>query len=367
MKFNFTNILLFSLSLNILLLASKVYNQRNHYITHHTPKSSIRLLCECDIYTSIYNNDQEMQKVIQDFDRQTSQRFEEYNEHKIKKRQKCKEQCDKEIQKIILKDKIEKELTEKLSTLQIDISSDDIPTCVCEKSLTDKTENFCLKCGYGLGGGVAPSIGLLGGMGMYGWKMGAMDAAIAAAAKAGAAKGAAAGVKAGIEVVIDTLGSEFGINKFGGSALKFVFDETNYTKVLFINNIVYTEYQRSCVPSVLGNNKPICNNVTGKIFSGYDVSDKAVIKKSVESIASEAEMTTGAIEEMITEEATATLTIEKTGEVNATYASCQTAIIASVVAILVIVLVMVIIYLILRYRRKKKMKKKLQYIKLLKE
>ncbi|ETW31454.1 hypothetical protein PFFCH_01112 [Plasmodium falciparum FCH/4] len=74
----------------------------------------------------------------------------------------CKEQCEKDIQKIILKDKIEKELTEKFATLQTDITTEDIPTCVCEKSLSDKVEKTCLKCGGILGGGVEPTVGLLG-------------------------------------------------------------------------------------------------------------------------------------------------------------------------------------------------------------
>ncbi|SOS81655.1 PIR protein, pseudogene, putative [Plasmodium sp.] len=71
---------------------------------------------------------------MDDYNLQTSQRFNEYDERMIKNRQKCKEQCNKDIQKIILKDKLEKELTEELSTLQTDICTNDIPTCVCEKS-----------------------------------------------------------------------------------------------------------------------------------------------------------------------------------------------------------------------------------------
>ncbi|SOS76935.1 rifin [Plasmodium sp. gorilla clade G1] len=367
MKVHYINILMFALPLNIL-----VYNQRNHKsITLHTPNESPikthRSLCECELYApQNYDNDPEMKSVMKDFDRQTSQRLREYDERMIKNRQKCKNQCDKDIEKIILKDKIEKGLKDKLAALETNINTKDLPICECEKSLTDKVEKGCLGCGV-LGSGIAPNVGLFGEVVLGAWKTAALVTAKELAEKAGAAKGAAAGVKAGIKIVIDALDSEFGINKFGGSALKFVFDETNYTKVLFINNIVYTEYQGSCVTPVLGVNKPICDNVAGKIFSGYGVSHKAVIKKSVESIASDAQITTGAIEEMVTKDATATLTIKKTGMVEATYASCQNAIIASVVAILVIVLVMVIIYLILRYRRKKKMKKKLQYIKLLTE
>ncbi|KOB62258.1 rifin [Plasmodium falciparum HB3] len=73
----------------------------------------------------------------------------------------CKDQCHKEIQKIVLKDKIEKELTEKLAALYRDIFTEDISTCICEKSLSGKVEKTCLKCGGILGGGLEPTVGLL--------------------------------------------------------------------------------------------------------------------------------------------------------------------------------------------------------------
>ncbi|KNC37978.1 rifin [Plasmodium falciparum RAJ116] len=167
MKFNYINISLFSLSLYVLLLSSEVYNQRNHYITLHTPNTKTtkphRLLCECELYEpSNYDNDPEMKAVMQDFDLQISQRFKEYDERMMENRKKCKEQCDKDIQKIILKDKIEKELTEKFLTLQTDISTNSTPTCVCEKSLGDKVEKGCLRCG-GILSTAFPEFGLIGG------------------------------------------------------------------------------------------------------------------------------------------------------------------------------------------------------------
>ncbi|SOS81733.1 PIR protein, putative [Plasmodium sp.] len=364
MKFNFTNILLFSLSLNILLLSSQVYNQRNHKLKLHKQTTTSRVLCECELYApENYDNDTEMKAIMENYNRQTSVRFKGYDERMKKNRQKYKEQCDKDIQGIILKNKIEKELTEKLLTLQTDISTNDIPTCVCEKSVADKTEKFCHNCGYGLGS-VAPSIGLLGVPGMYGWKAAALVAATNDAITKGLAAGEAARIKAGINAIISALNSEFGINQFGGASLKFVFEETNYTKVPFIRSIVYTQYQRSCVPVT---RDPICSYVTRNILSGNGGSWQEVIKKSVETTVSEVKITAGIRAEAVTQDVTAKLTAQNAGTVNVTYASSQIAIIASVVAILVIVLVMIIIYLILRYRRKMKMKKKLQYIKLLKE
>ncbi|ETW39284.1 hypothetical protein PFTANZ_00017 [Plasmodium falciparum Tanzania (2000708)] len=140
-------------------------SKKNPYITHNTPSTKAirthRTLCECEWYTpSNYDNDPEMKFVMENYNRKTSERFKEYDERMNKNRQKCKEQCDKEIQKIILKDKLEKQMEQQFSTLHTDIQRDAIPTCVCEKSLADKVEKGCLRCGYGLGT-VAPTVGFI--------------------------------------------------------------------------------------------------------------------------------------------------------------------------------------------------------------
>ncbi|KOB85214.1 rifin [Plasmodium falciparum Dd2] len=377
MKIHYINILLFELPLNIL-----VYNQRNYYITpRHTETN--RSLCECELYApSNYDNDPEMKAVMQDFDRQTSQRFEEYNERLLENKQKCKEQCDKEIQKIILKDKLEKELTEKFATLQTDIQSDAIPTCICEKSLADKVEKGCLKCGGVLGGGIAPTFGLIGSVAINMWKTTEIAAVIAAAEKAGALAGEAVRIPAAIEAVISGIKSKFSIDTLGGEALKSFITAQKYNKVALISQSIHMEYS-SCLPSVSvsgagsppllvpGANKPICRTV-GKLYldQGNVLNQSLLpgyIQNDVEKIVTGAKTTADAAAKTTAERITEGAIKTNTAEVNATYASCQTVIIASVVAILVIVLVMIIIYLILRYRRKKKMKKKLQYIKLLKE
>lgn len=67
---------------------------------------------------SNYDNDSEMKEVMQNFNKETEQRFYEYDKHMIKNRQKCKDQCDKEIQQIIFKMQNRKELTEILAILQ---------------------------------------------------------------------------------------------------------------------------------------------------------------------------------------------------------------------------------------------------------
>ncbi|ETW19880.1 hypothetical protein PFFVO_01237 [Plasmodium falciparum Vietnam Oak-Knoll (FVO)] len=85
------------------------YHPRNHYITLHTPSTKPtkpnRSLCECELYApDNYDNDPEMKEVMDNFDR--------------------------------------------LSTLQTDISTNDIPTCVFEKSVADKVEKtFFFGCG----------------------------------------------------------------------------------------------------------------------------------------------------------------------------------------------------------------------------
>ncbi|ETW58827.1 hypothetical protein PFMC_05286 [Plasmodium falciparum CAMP/Malaysia] len=141
MKMHYSEILFFSLSLNILITSSYAHNKNKPHITQHTPTNTTRVLSECNLYMPNYDNDADMKSVKENFDRQTSRRFEEYEERVKDKRQKCKEQCDKEIQKIILKDKI-------------------------QKSLEEKVEKGCLRCGCGLGG-VAASVGLFGGLGTY--------------------------------------------------------------------------------------------------------------------------------------------------------------------------------------------------------
>ncbi|EWC88214.1 hypothetical protein PFNF54_02992 [Plasmodium falciparum NF54] len=184
MKLHYTKILLFSLQLNILMLSSYAHIKKKIYITPQIPITTSRVLSECDVQTSIYDYDEDMKSVKDNFDRQTSHRFEEYEKRMNVKRQKCKEQCDKEVQKIILKDKIEKELTVKFGALHTHITIEDIPTCICDKSLSDKVEKTCLNCG-GILGTVVPGWGILGSIGFYGF---VNSIAIDVAVKEGIAK-----------------------------------------------------------------------------------------------------------------------------------------------------------------------------------
>ncbi|ETW36942.1 hypothetical protein PFTANZ_02360 [Plasmodium falciparum Tanzania (2000708)] len=344
MKIHYINIFFLALPLNIL-----VNNQRNHKKNiFRTPKikptKTYRTLCECESYSpSNYENDPEMKEIMEIFNHQTSERFREYDERVQNKRKQCKEQCEKDIQKIILKDKVEKELTEKFATLQTDIQNDAIPTCICEKSVADKTEKVCLNCGKTMGA-IAPAWGLVSGIGYVAWTQYV------------AAKILEEGIKKGIEVglaqIMDITKALF----FSEAKLPTItvtqmlssghftnnvsfFDMVNYINNYMYNTLESKGYSQFCwAISSMASKKPITAfNKTYAIYS-------EAVTKAV----------TGAENGVIADLAPST-------------SSITTTIIASIVAILVIVLVMVIIYLILRYRRKKKMKKKLQYVKLLKE
>ncbi|EWC87131.1 hypothetical protein PFNF54_04070 [Plasmodium falciparum NF54] len=284
-----------------------------------------------------------MKSVKGTFDRQTSQRFEEYDERMKGKRQKRKEERDKNIQEIIEKDRM-------------------------DKSLAEKVEKCCLICGCGLGG-VAASVGLIGGLTVNELKKAAMVVAIAGAQKSGALAGEVARIPAAIEAVISGIEREFGVSTDGVQGLKSLFTANTYNDVTMIARAINSEYNASsCLIGRSATDNSICPWVMTKQgaaprIQGKAVSTYEVIETAVKSIVSDAPKAA----ETAVETATKEFIKASTDAVESTYASCQIAIIASVVAILIIVLVMIIIYLILRYRRKKKMKKKAQYTKLLNE
>ncbi|SOV80413.1 rifin PIR protein, putative [Plasmodium reichenowi] len=329
MKVHYINILLFALPLNIL-----VHNQGNHKsTTSHT--QTTRSLCECELYTPTnYDNDPQMKKVMENFNKQTQQRFHEYDERMQITRQKCKEQCDKDIQKIILKDKLEKQMAQQLTTLQTDIQSDDIPTCVCEKSMADKTEKFCLNCGKNMGA-IAPSWGLVCGVGYVGWLQYVTQKAIQ--------KGIEAGVKEGFESLTYFPGLS-GLIKV--SEIKNFINSANYAKQTTYVSFVKDANETYCVAGARGNG--IFCDFVENVGEGGFVKRASGIADNATGIAKLTENQVLDAAAPITNALTTTIT-------------------ASVATIVVIILIMVIIYLILRYRRKKKMKKKLQYIKLLEE
>ncbi|KNG74205.1 rifin [Plasmodium falciparum IGH-CR14] len=372
MKVHYINILLFELPLNIL-----IYNQRNHKnTTHHTPKiSTTRLLCECELYAPAnYDNDPQMKAVMENYNRQTSDRFKEYDERMKTTRQKCKDKCDKEIQKIILKDKLEKELMDKFATLDTDIQSDAIPSCVCEKSIADKMEKGCLRCGYGLGS-VAPMIGLTGAVAVNAWKTAELAAAKAAAIAEGAAKGAIAGNAQGMEVVINFL-KYWGVDVLIPKIYETFVATNRYADVTTIAGAIAEKHAQNCAILANGSsaNGPMCETFGVKFGLMHAVTHSPIggpanieIPQKINELAEEATEAADAAAKAAEKSATAAAIKTSTEAIETTSYNWYTTIGYSITAILIIVLIMVIIYKILRYRRKKKMKKKLQYIKLLEE
>ncbi|ETW20263.1 hypothetical protein PFFVO_00887 [Plasmodium falciparum Vietnam Oak-Knoll (FVO)] len=337
MKVHYINILLFALPLNILARN----NNKSNTTQRHTQTN--RSLCECDTQSSIYDNDPEMKKVIQQFEDRTSQRFHEYDERMKNTRQKCKDKCDKEIQKIILKDKIEKQMAQQLTTLETKITTEDIPTCICEKSLADKAEKFCLNCSKNMGA-IAPWWGLVCGVGYAGWTH-YVPIAVAKAA-----------TDAGINVVIEVL-KMLGVQKVTTVIFKEISRTGQYANIIKFSGDIYEELTATCAAKsstvdikLVG--RSICSTVQKGGGSGV----------TAESVSSAVTDLVGKATLSANDQAA-----KVTAKYTSTTSSLTNTIIASIIAIVVIVLIMVIIYLILRYRRKKKMKKKLQYIKLLEE
>ncbi|CAC9696392.1 PIR protein, putative [Plasmodium sp. DRC-Itaito] len=374
--FNYTNILLFSLSLNILLLSSEINNQKYHKPTVHASSSNAikphRSLCECELYSPAnYDNDPEMNCVMQNFNKQTQRRFHEYDERMKTTRQKCKDRCDKEIQKIILKDKLEKQMAQQLTTLETDIQNDAIPTCICEKSMADKVEKGCLRCG-GILGSAVPELGAIGATALYTlsqWQTRAIAAAITAAKQAGSAAGIKAGEAAGKNLVIKFL-KEWGVEQFCPDLLESIGTKIPYTDITNIANSIYVKYSTSCSASVTKN--PICDVIATNLKlipngSYNPLPTKYAIPKIINGLVEKAKTTAKGAAEAARKSVTSEITKKQSALLEAEFNSSISSINASIIAIVVIVLIMVIIYLILRYRRKKKMKKKLQYIKLLEE
>ncbi|CDO61686.1 rifin [Plasmodium reichenowi] len=361
MKLHYTKILLFLLPLNILVtLLSNAHNKKNKpsITPHHTPTTTSRVLSECDTESSIYDNDEEINSVKKILERQTSQRFEEYQERMKEKRRKRKEQRDKNIQKIIHKDKMEKNLAEKI-------------------------EKGCLMCGCGLGS-VAGSVGLFGGVVINIWKPAALKAAIAAALKANEAMISAAGVKAGAaagkKFVIEELG-KLGVSILDNQSLVSYFTTIPYNTASVITKDVYNQYVQTCLYDTSRNlfspfgyvnrHIGICNSVL-KQTEAVSQSRKYIshiegIERTVQTMVSYAEVSAKAAADIATKQATEASIKTSTDAIEAASTQLYGAIGYSILAILIIVLIMIIIYLILRYRRKKKMKKKAQYTKLLNE
>ncbi|KOB63592.1 hypothetical protein PFHG_05406 [Plasmodium falciparum HB3] len=295
-----------------------------------------------------------MKEVMDNFNKQTQQRFHEYDERMKTTRQKYK---------------LEKELKEKLARLETNITTEDLPICECEKSLADKMEKGCLRCGGVLGSGIAPTVGLFGTVAIGAWKNAAITAATKYAMAQGLAKGIAEGNALGINIVIGGIKKVFSIEELGGTSLQSFFTKTAYTDISKIVSVIDTEMSTSCVLSSAGS--PICGarytlNIVAQPGKSF-VEQKSAITGAVTQFVDNATMSATAKSAQVRSATYSKIINKQNALIEAGFNSSTTSIYASIIVILIIVLIMVIIYLILRYRRKKKMKKKLQYIKLLEE
>ncbi|SOS78643.1 PIR protein, putative [Plasmodium sp. gorilla clade G1] len=321
MKLHYPKILLFFIPLNILITSSNAHNKNKIYIKSHTPTTTSRVLSECDLYLPNYDNDADMKSVKDNFDRQTSQRFEEYNERMNRKRQKYKEQCDKDIQQIIEKDKR-------------------------QKSLVEKVEKGCLMCACGLGGGVAPVWSLVSGLWYGTWINYTNTTLVKIATDTGIAEGVKVGLVKVKEIATEALGSTVSIPEL---KVGEIITAGKFTDGVSLDGIF----------------KAMDTFMVGKFDEGACGQFSMWVQKLAKSPGSYTVKYSAKVTEVTNAFSDAkTGILTKAG--NAT-SSLSTAITASIITIVVIVLVMVIIYLILRYRRKKKTNKKLQYTKLLNE
>ncbi|KNG77121.1 rifin [Plasmodium falciparum IGH-CR14] len=294
MKLNYTKILLFFFSLNILVTLYHVNNQTNPYITsHHIATSTSRVLSECDLHTYIYDDDEDMKSVKENYDRQTSQRFDEYEERMKGKRQKRKEERDKNIQEIIEKDKM-------------------------DKSLAEKVEKGCLRCGCGLGG-VAAGVGIFGAIAVKGLE----NAALVSAAQKG--------IAAGIEEAIRGIKTGFSLNELGGVALEKLFTAETFKKNMFFVEKIVEEYNTMCKNGT----------VEESVFSLFSTRFKGredLIIKSISTSANDIALKAGEAAKTVEE---AGITLANT---ESTY--LYSAIGYSVLAILIIVLILCELYIL---------------------
>ncbi|CDO61747.1 rifin [Plasmodium reichenowi] len=314
MKLHYFKILFFYLPLNILVTSSYAYNNNNEPSITPNHTQTNRSLCESDTQSSIYDKDEDMESVKEIFERQTSQRFEEYEERMQEKRQKRKEERDENIKKIIEKDKR-------------------------EKSLAEKIEKGCLKCGCGLGGGVLPVWGLVSGLWYATLSQHVTKMAIQK------------GIEAGISEAIQGVKTKFLLETLGDKPLAEVITTEMYKKPMLLFQKIYREYL-SMEQSGTLNTNAFFTSLNEK--STYNTSNVVqTIKECATDIAAKAG------------NAAKNAEAAEIAAPNASSTYLYSAIGYSVLAILIIVLVMIIIYLVLRYRRKKKMNKKAQYTKLL--
>ncbi|EWC77999.1 surface antigen, partial [Plasmodium falciparum UGT5.1] len=146
---------------------------------------------------------------------------------------------------------------DKIVTLDTDIQSDAIPACVCEKSLADKVEKGCLRCGYGLGT-VAPTVGLIGSVAVNAWKAAELVTAKKLAAEAGAAAGLKAGDALGMKIVTEGLRT-LGVEDVCPEIFKSILKISHYSKVKDFAGAIFEKKSQACSAGNLSRaNRAMC-------------------------------------------------------------------------------------------------------------
>ncbi|ETW46404.1 hypothetical protein PFMALIP_05646 [Plasmodium falciparum MaliPS096_E11] len=347
MKVHYINILLLALSLNILA------NTHNKPSTTPRHIQTTRLLCECELFApQNYDNDPEMKSVMQQFHDRTTQRFQEYDERMKTTRQKCREQCDKDIRKIILNDKIEKQLKEKFSSaLQTDIGANYLPKCTCEKSLSDKVEKTCLKCGGLLGGGITPTVGFFSTIVTY-------LLTDAAAKQAGILAAKKVSVEAGIQTFIQQLSDMSNLHVLIGHKLVNLITPKTVGNIMELSKTIHETLQSTCFAA-----EPRINDVMTILCSTDSyIFDAQYLQQQVANIATKAAeegAKAGALASQNAEANTWSLgTISNFFFTNSAGIAFTT--------IVLIAIILLITYLILHYRKKKENEEKTTIYKIIK-
>ncbi|KOB85070.1 hypothetical protein PFDG_00459, partial [Plasmodium falciparum Dd2] len=214
---------------------------------------------------------------------------------------------------------------EKFATLQTDIHSDAIPTCICEKSIADKVEKGCLRCGSILGAAM-PELGSVGGSLLYAlnqWKTYALLETTKYALAKGAAQGAIAGIQAGKGVAIKSL-RELGVEQFWPGMSKYILNMRHYSEVADLTDVIYPKKVAACKGANYNIFENMCQSFDKRlgilnVDATYADLPKDAVPEALKGIVSEAESTAKAVAQTESTRIAAEITQQQTAVINATY------------------------------------------------
>ncbi|KOB89392.1 hypothetical protein PFDG_04941, partial [Plasmodium falciparum Dd2] len=222
---------------------------------------------------------------------------------------------------------------------------------VFAKIIADKIEKGCLKCGGVFGGGIAPSIGTLGGIGqvaLSAWKTEAIAAATAAAEKAGAAAGLKAGNAQGMAIVIKGL-KAYGVHELYPELLQSIGSKIPYYDIANIAKAIITKKTQMCGLNPSSANEAICKtiNINFKLIPNGNQNyypTQTGIEKGVTQVVGKATQTADFLANKVSSETSSRIISKQTALIEAGFDSSTTSIYASIIVILIIVLIMIFIH-----------------------